>query len=67
MVGCVHIVVGKKNLLVQFKYGHKKDISSSSLVFFSSKDEVEMDEPISHLHEKEQSELLTIHGYPGVG
>ena len=66
-MGCVHIVVGKKYFLVQFKSGHKKDISSSSLVFFSSKEEVEMDEPISHLREKEQGELLTIHGYPGVG
>ena len=34
-VGCVQIVVGNKNILVQFKYGQKKETSSSSLVFLS--------------------------------
>ena len=48
MVGCVHSVVRKKKFLVQFKYGRKKDISYSLLVFLSSKEEVELDEPISH-------------------
>ena len=52
MVGCVQSVVGKKKLLVQFENGNKKDISYSSLVFLSSKEEVEMDEPISHSPEK---------------
>ena len=52
VVGYVQAVAGKKNFLVQFKDGHKKDISSSSLVFLCSKEEVEMDKPISHLPEK---------------
>ena len=52
LVGCVHSVVGKKKFLVQFKDGQKKEISSSSLVFSSPKEDVEMDEPISHLPEK---------------
>ena len=60
VVGCVHIVVGKNNFLVQFEDGQKKEISSSSLVFLSSKEEVDMDEPISHLPKKEQGEFLTI-------
>ena len=51
-MGCVQSVVGKKKLLVQFEYGQKKGISSSLLVFFNSKEEVEMDEPISHLPKK---------------
>ena len=32
VVGCVQSVVGKKKFLVKFKYDHKKQISSSSLV-----------------------------------
>ena len=48
MVECVQSVVGKKKLLVQFEDGQKKEISSSSLVFLSSKEEVEMYEAISH-------------------
>ena len=40
VVGCVQSVVGKKKLLVQFEDGQKKEISSSSLVFLSSKGEV---------------------------
>ena len=48
MVGCVHSVVRKNNFLVQFEDGRKKDISYSLLVFLSSKEEVELDEPISH-------------------
>ena len=35
------------------KYGQKKKVRSSSLVLLSSKEEVDMDEPISHLPEKE--------------
>ena len=52
LVGCVHSLVGKKKFLVQFEDGQKKDISSSALVFLSSKEEVEMYEPISHLPKK---------------
>ena len=66
VVGCVHSVVGKKKFLIQFEDGKKKEISSSSFVFLSSKEEVEMDEPISHFPEKEQGELLTINGDPEV-
>ena len=35
VVVCVHSVVGKKKFLVQFKYGQKKDIISSSIMFLS--------------------------------
>ena len=59
--------MGKEKFLVQFEYGHKKDISYSLLVFLSSKEEVEMDEPILHLPKKEEGELLTINGDPEVG
>ena len=52
MVGCVHSVLGKKKFFVLFKYRQKKEISSSSLVYVSSKEEVEIEEPISHLPEK---------------
>ena len=47
-MGCSQAVVGKKKFLLQFEDGHKKQISSSSLVFLSSKEEVYMDEAISH-------------------
>ena len=66
-MGCVQIVVGKKKFLVIFEDGQKEEISSSSLVYFSEKEEVEMEEPISHLPEKEEGGLLTINGYPEVG
>ena len=33
VMGCVQAVVGKKNVLVQFEDGQKKEIISSSLVF----------------------------------
>ena len=36
VMGCVHSLVGKKDLLVQFEYGNKKEVSSSLLVFLSS-------------------------------
>ena len=42
-------------------------MSSCLLVFLSSKDEVDMDDPLSNSLEKEQGELLTIDGNPGVG
>ena len=60
VVGCVQDVVGKKKFPVQFEDGQKKEISSSLLVYLSSKEEVEMDEPISCSPQKEQGELLTI-------
>ena len=47
-------MVGKKNFLFQFKYRQKKDISSSSLVFLSSKEGFEMDEALYHSPKKEQ-------------
>ena len=48
----VQAVVGKKKFLVQFEDGQKKEISSSLLVYLSPKEEVEMEEPISHLPKK---------------
>ena len=67
MVGCVHAVVGKKKFLVQFEDGQKKEISSSSLVLLSLKEEVEMDEPLAHSPKNKQGEFLTIDGDPEVG
>ena len=67
VVGCVQSVLEKNMLLVQFKYWQKKEISFSLLVFLSSKEEVDMDEEISHSTEKEQGEFLTIVGYPDSG
>ena len=67
MVGCVQAVVGKKRLLVQLGDGQKKYMSSSQLVFLSSKEEVEMDEPLSHSPKKEEGKLLTIVADPEVG
>ena len=58
--------MGKKKFLFQFKYGKKKEIIYSSLVFLSSKEEVEMDEPLYYSPKKEQDKLLTIVGYPEV-
>ena len=46
-------MAGKKKFLVQFEDGKKKDISASLLVFLNSKEEVEMDEPLSRSPEKE--------------
>ena len=57
-------MVGKNNLLIQFEYGQKKDVGSFPLVFLSPKEEIDMDEAISHSPEKEQGELLTIVGDP---
>ena len=67
VVGCVQSVVGKTKFLAQFEYGQKKDISSSLLVFLSSKEEVDINEAISHFRKKYQGELLTIVGYLEVG
>ena len=52
VVGCVHGVVGKNKFLIQFEDGQKKEISSSLLVFLSSKETSDTNEPISHLPEK---------------
>ena len=59
--------MGKKKSLLKFEDGQKKDIGYSSLVFSSSKEEVDMDEQISHLPKKEEGKLLTINGDPEVG
>ena len=53
--------------LVLFKYGQKKYMGSSSFVYLSEKEEVEMKESISHLPQKEEGVLSTINGYPEVG
>ena len=52
VVGCFQDVVGKKNFLVQFEDGQKKEISASLLVFLSPKEEVDMDEPLYHSPKK---------------
>ena len=52
LLGCLQSVVGKEKFLVQLQYGQKKEISSSLLVLLSSKEEVDMDEPISHHPQK---------------
>ena len=57
---CVHSLVGKKKFLLKFEDGQNKVIGYSLLMFLSSKKEVDMDEPISHLPEKQQGKLLTI-------
>ena len=64
---CVQILVWKNKFLVQFKDIQKKKKSSSSIVILSSKDEVEMDEAISHSPKKEKGELSIIVGDPEVG
>ena len=67
VVGCVQSVVGKKKFLVLFEDGQKKEIGSSLLVYLSEKEEVEMEESISHLPKKEEGVFLTINGDPEVG
>ena len=52
MVGFVQDVTGKKKFLVQFEDGQNKYISTYSLVFLSLKEEVDMDDPLSHSPEK---------------
>ena len=64
---CVQVVVEKKSLLVQFKDGQKKEMSSCSLVFLCSKEEVDMDQPLSNFPKKEKGLLLIIYGDPEVG
>ena len=67
VVGCVHSVAEKKKLLFLFEYGQNKKIGSFLLVYLSSKEEVEIEESISHLPQKEECVLLTINGDPEVG
>ena len=43
MVGCVQSVVEKNTFLVKFKYGQKKEISSSLFVFLSPKEDFDID------------------------
>ena len=64
VVLCVHSVVGKKNFLVLFKYGQKKEIGSCLLVYLSEKEEVEMEESITLFPEIEEGVTLTIMGFP---
>ena len=49
LVGCVHRVVRKNKFLVLFEEGQKKEIGSCLLVYLSEKEEVDMEESISHL------------------
>ena len=67
VLGCVHPVEGNNILLLQLEYGMNKDMSSCLLVFLCSKEEVDMDEPLSNSTEKEQGKLLVIYGNPEVG
>ena len=48
------------------RWAEEKDKCFFACVF-SSKEEFEMDEPLSHSPEKEQGKLLNIFGYPEVG
>ena len=66
-MGCVHSVFGKKNFFILFEDGKKKEIGYCSLVYLSEKEEVDMEESISHLPKKEEDLLLTINGDFGVG
>ena len=52
VVGCVQSMVGKKKFFFWFKRGNNKEIIYSLLVFLISKEEVDMDGPISHLPKK---------------
>ena len=55
---CVQVVVEKKSLLVQFKDGQKKEMSSCSLVFLCSKEEVDMDQPLSNFPKKRKGFIV---------
>ena len=55
LVGCVQNVVGKKRFLVQFGDGQKKDMSFVSLVFLSTKEEVNMDNPLTKSPKKKKA------------
>ena len=55
---CVQDVIVKKRLVVQLKYGKRKEMSYSSLHFLCSKDEVEMDDPKSNLRKKSKRRIV---------
>ena len=55
-------MLGKNKLLVKYKDGKKKDMSSSLLQFLFLKEQVDMDDPESNLPDKEKGELLIIDG-----
>ena len=48
MVGCFQSVLGQKKFLFKFKYGQKKEIIYFLLVFLILKEEVEIDDALSH-------------------
>ena len=52
MVVFLQDFLGKNIFLVQFGDGQNKDMSYSSLAFLSSKDEVEMNDPLSNYPKK---------------
>ena len=64
LMGCVHAVVGKKELVVQTEQFQRKEMISCLIVYVCSKEEIypEMDDAISNLPEKQQGDLLTIAG-----
>ena len=65
-MGCVQNVAGKKNFLVQFKDGKRRDMSSCSLFYICPEEEVgqEANETNYDLPKKGEGELLTIDGDP---
>ena len=54
MLGCVQDVIRKNNFLDKFEEGQKREMSSGSLLYVCSKEEVclDIDEPISGLPPK---------------
>ena len=58
VVGRVQVVVEKKKVLVQFEDGKKKETRSCSVLCLCSKEEVEMDEPISNSPKKRTSRIV---------
>ena len=64
MVGCVQDVLVKNIFLLQFEDDHNKEMSSCLLQYLCSKEEVEMDEPLSNSPKKEQGELFAIECNP---
>ena len=67
MVECVQRVVGENKFIILFEDGQKEEISSSSLVYFSEKEEVEMEDSITLPPEIEEGVPLTINGDPPGG
>ena len=52
VVGCFHYVVGNNRFLVQLEDRNKNQIISCLIVFLSSKEEVEMDDPLTNSTKK---------------